>query len=133
MPDKVATALRGGETLLGVWGTRAVATLVERQVNRERANGLRGGPLDELLEVLRVASARGCATQPPQPVAEDTGPWWAASDEIDVEEAARLMGTTTSNVRTRCRRRTLGAVKVGGEWVLSRQDVLARAAERKAS
>lgn len=54
-------------------------------------------------------------------------------DEIDVEEAAKLMRTSESNVRARCRRESLVARKSGGRWVVSRAEVLEAAARRSGS
>lgn len=116
--------------LLSGWHVAAVSTLVERHVHAARARGV---PVDrrlaELLEVLRAYDVAGCATQPAQLSADADAPWWPADDEIDVKEAARLMGTSTQNVRKRAGK-SLAAVKIGSRWVLSRSSVLACIASR---
>ncbi len=117
--------------MLDGWFVRAVATLAERHVNASRANGAPVGKVIELLAAARLASAQGCAAQPPQPVEDEAGPGWASTDEIDVKEAARLMSCSATNVRKRAGR-SLAAVKIGGRWVFSRETVLAAAAQRKA-
>lgn len=132
LPDDAVLALPGGALVLSGWYVRAVASMSERQANVMRRDGVHTGSVFDLLAAAVAASAeQSCAAQPAQPAKRpDLG--GLLQDEIDVKEAARLMHTTTQNVRKRCKAGTLERMKVGGRWVLSRRDVLARL-ERKAA
>lgn len=103
------------------------ATSVQLAVNAARANAAGAAVSRELLELLdrmRDACSMSCATQLAQVAREDESPEWYPSDLITVREAAAMSGTTESNIRQRCGRGSLAAVKTGGEWRVSRASVL---------
>lgn len=112
--------------LISGWLASAVSTLVERHLHAAPVGDRR---LVELLTELRAYVQAGCAAQPAQPPDDDDTPWWPQDDEINVREAATLMGCSRTNVRKRAGK-SLSAIKVGDRWVLSRTAVIADIARR---
>lgn len=109
------------------------ATAVQLAVNVARRNVGGAAVSSELLALLdrmREACSMSCATQPAQVAEVDESPEWEPMDLINVKEAAELKRTSESNIRQRCARGSLAAVKIGGEWRVSRASVLVRAQER---
>lgn len=91
--------------------------------------------LRQLLKTMRAACSMTCAAQVPQVAESASSSEWMPTDLITVREAAELLSTSESNIRQRltCKRPSLWGFKSAGRWLLSRSDVCAHAARRKAS
>ncbi|MBF6144236.1 helix-turn-helix domain-containing protein [Nocardia nova] len=77
-----------------------------------------------LADVL-AASVRGSMILPVASAAEHSPPVLPVFDPVSTAEAAELLGTTTSAVRQRLRRRTLPGHRIGGRWVIDRLELAA--------
>lgn len=134
MADDVQ-AMGAGELLLAGPAVLWFATLAERAVHAQRANGVRNPVAERWLSVAiegssRVrASAIGRSEVPIESVSASSG----LVDPVTTSEAAVMLNKTPRNVVDLCRREVLTtACKVGGQWQIERAEVLARA-ERIAS
>jgi Helix-turn-helix domain len=127
--------LAGGELLLRGSAVHEVARALRLAVRLAARDGIgvsRSVRELEAAATLALARARSAVGTPEYRERADL----AESDPedlIDTGQAARLMDTSTRNIRALCQRRTLStARRVGGKWVVDRADVL-HYLERKAS
>lgn len=117
--------------LLTDWDVVAVKKLVHRHVS---SAGVGRGPDPRarvLLERLERYVVEDCAPQPSQPSADEDRQWWPEDELITVQEAAKIMRCSETNVRKRAALGTLAGLKAGERWALSRVDVLDAARERE--
>jgi excisionase family DNA binding protein len=104
-----------------------VTTALEFQVNVLRRNP-DGAPVARrllvLLDSLREARAVSCAAQLAQLANVAGSSESIPTDLITAKEAAKLMGCSEANIRSRADRGSLWSMKDGTQWRLSRANVL---------
>lgn len=132
MPDDVQM-LGAGELLLSGPAVLWFATVAERAVHGQRANGARNPVAERWLTIAVEASNRtrtaasGRPAVPPAPVSSSS----RLVDPIGASEAAVIMNRKARNVRDLCKRGSFeSAQQTQGRWQIERAEVLARAERR---
>ena len=105
------------------WDLGAVITALELLTGSMKAQGVTSGPVFDVWRRMRAAYDEDCAAQSAQVAPEADLSVSVPTDFVTVKEVALIMGCSESNVRQRCKRGSLPAVSVGGQWRLSRAAV----------
>lgn len=121
--------LRGGEVLVGAAAVPWVRLAVQRLVASMRADGVQDSDAEAILRAFTVArdrlatSADGSSEVP----IERDSPSSYSVDPITTAEVAEMTNTSTRNAVDLCRRGVFAtARRVGGRWMVERDEVLAR-------
>lgn len=126
VPDGLALPLPGGLLLLGGRGTRVVAAALALAERIAARDGI-APPADWVAvraAVTAAASDSGSAEVPAPPVVAASRV--VVMDPVSTVEAAEMLGCTARNVRDLCARGAFAASRLGGRWVLEREEVTAR-------
>ncbi|WP_278262727.1 helix-turn-helix domain-containing protein [Nocardia sp. AG03] len=122
MANDPAECVRLGEYVaLGPRPAREVAAALNLAAQLAARAGL--PPLPPRLVRLADLLAGSDSGSTVLPVAPESAHSAAMLDPIGTTEAAALLGTTTSAVRQRLRRRTLPGRRVGGRWMVDRLEL----------